>query len=78
MQDETQVGFTDVYDFLSRLVVNVTMRIIGLFVRLIFILFGILFITIALIVGLGGFLIWFLLPLGIFVLFAAGFNLLVS
>ncbi len=78
MQDETKVGITDFSEFFASAVVNVTMRIIGLIVRLIFLSIGLVAILSTVIFGALGFVLWFIAPIGIILLFIAGAKLLIT
>ena len=76
--DETEVHITDIEAYFSRAVVNITMRLIGIAVRLMVIVMGMITLVITIIVGSVGFVLWFVTPMGIILLFIAGIKLLFS
>jgi hypothetical protein len=78
LTDDTEVHVTDFYAMFERGVVNVTMRIVGLAIRIIFLVMGTFMLSLTFILGLVGFLSWFVLPLALILLVVAGLQLLVT
>lgn len=75
---ESYKGGFDLERFFSTFVVNTLMRIVGVIVRTIFILMGLLSVLVGAMTGLLFIFAWLLLPLIVFVCFVYGITLIFS
>ena len=76
-RQETHRSSDDIDDFLSSIVVNILMRMVGVVMRFFIILFGIVLLILTLILGLLAFVLWPLLPLVVVAMFVLSMFLLV-
>jgi len=60
---EKYSGGLDIENFMSAMIVNLIMRLIGIVIRTTIIIFGLLVCIFFVILGIFGFIIWFFLPL---------------
>jgi hypothetical protein len=68
-------GF-DFSDYFSTLIVNLMMRLVGLFMRLVLIAISFSVLGVAVVLGLGFFVLWTVLPILVLIIAAAGLQLL--
>ena len=75
MSEKKRPGFK-IIDFLSVLIVNTIMRVLGFFMRITLITTGSIFIVLVLVLGILFFILWIFVPLIIIATLIAGFTLL--
>lgn len=78
MEEEQKVNITDFYNYFEKHFINFISRIIGALIRSALILVGTVIWAIICVTGLVGFIAWFLLPIGIFILIFAGLELMLT
>jgi len=69
---ENYEGGFDIANWLSSALINIIMRLVGVFIRGTFLIVGVLFILVFAILSVVGFLVWLLIPIIIFFLIALG------
>ena len=75
---ETAVDIFDFFNYFSSIVITFLMRIVGMIVRTLVIITGLISIFLSAIVGLGFLLVWILMPLLLVIIFVVGIKMVIK